>query len=136
MSNMVDLQIELKQDGYGSGDLGDVSHAYATEVAGTEDTNEPDEVRKRSPVASGSGKKMSRRAKKKRHRSSPQMKREGGESAGLVCRTSEVVASDSGEICGKVVSPPSKELVQDILKNMWRYCHAYHIRNSVSVCVC
>ena len=46
--------------------------------------------------------------------------------------TSEAVDVVSGETLQVTVSLPTFELLRDILRDMWRYCHAYHINNSVS----
>lgn len=43
-----------------------------------------------------------------------------------------VLDAESGEPLDMVMSLPTPELVAKILKEMWRYCHAYHISNSVS----
>lgn len=52
------------------------------------------------------------------------------EQAGLTCEAVDVATGESMEVS---VSLPSPELLQAVLREMWRYCHAYHISNSVSL---
>lgn len=149
-SDLAHLQFELKQDGYESGDLGDVSHAYNTDAPGGLEGSEQEMGV--SPLLGDSGrvktvggrvKKISGRVKKiggqghehqhsnERHQKDDKNGRQGG----VLSQTCELVAPGSGVISEEMASPPRQELVSEILRTMWRYCHAYYISNSVSVFV-
>lgn len=46
--------------------------------------------------------------------------------------TCKVINPESGETLEVAISLPSEELLQGVLREMWRYSHAYQISNSVS----
>lgn len=132
------LQFQLKRDGYESGDLGDISHAYVTEPPGSKDENSEQELDKDiSPFLSGSGHAQKNSGHDQEGQSSGGHGRKRvNDGGGILHKMCELVNPDSGKTNEVVVSLPSEQLVQDILQTMWRYCHAYHISNSVSVFVC
>ena len=113
-------------DGYESGDLGDVSHAYVTEGPHKDSDSEHDEpIKENSNTTSITKERVEGCGQEVEGRDQDgQVKREKKQ----VC---SVVDSDSGETKEITIFLPTAELVQDILREMWRYCHAYHISNSV-----
>ena len=108
----------LKNDGYSSGDLGDVSHAYVTEHAqeGQSDQSDSDSDTPRKTFAERYA--VPEIEKKQLSVSGTTSNREEG--------GQEVV-----EPSNQINALPSMELVDLIMKKMWSYCHAYHINNSV-----
>ena len=133
------------KDGYSSGDLGDVSQFYATEVPDEKDSDSDMEATPRKSF---------------KERYAMASKEEKDDSANLpgqvvvpdVPSAQEGVATEDSGGDGKrdikeVVSEapptqdgeeeegadlPSEDLVDRILETMWGYCHAYHISNAVS----
>ena len=142
-SDPAHLEFQLKQDGYESGDLGDVSHAcYTDDIGGVEDDEREGVVgdSERTKKIGGHAKKIDGRHQKHQHSSRHGLKDDkpgiqGGGGGGVISQTCELVNPGSDETSEVVVTLPSNELVQEIIQKMWRYCHAYHINNSVSKCV-
>ena len=124
----------VAEDGYGSGDLGDVSHAYITEGP---DMAEIDPDASPLPVRTKiRNRNRDKRANLKRRGQdeSPDEYIRGEEEKGSMEKenTCKVIDPESGEALEVAISLPSKKLVEDILSEMWKHCHAYHISNSVS----
>lgn len=122
-------------DGYESGDLGDVSCAYATERPERDspdtdsppsDSNDLETDLRQSEATKGHGQGNGRGQSGGRGQQD--------KISGKTSLTCELVNPDSGGMMEVTVSLPSEELVRNILGEMWRYAHAYHISNSVSTC--
>lgn len=126
------------KDGYSSGDLGDVSQYYATEVPDERESDfDPEPPRKsfkeRYAVASNDDDKSSSLLDQ------VVIPDKSGAGADLAMDISD--AENQGtELINEEPPPPdetenlpSEELVDRILQAMWGYCHAYHISNSVSL---
>jgi hypothetical protein len=134
---------EQVKDGYSSGDLGDVSQFYATEVPDEKDSDSDTEA-------------TPRKSFKERYAMASKDKDDSTNRPGQVVVPDippvpvGVVTEDSEgagkQDVNKVVSEapptqdegeegsdlPSNDLVDRILEAMWGYCHAYHISNAVS----
>ncbi len=109
-----------EDDGCGSGDLGDVSHAYVTDGPDRDEYNSSPEITRKDELPGGGGGGDKGRGLKTK---------EGG---GV--HMYKMVDPDSGEVIKEdvTISLPSEDLVEKILRNMWPYCHSYTISNSVS----
>ena len=128
---------QTTKDGYSSGDLGDVSQFYATEVPDEKDSDSDTEA-------------TPRKSFKERYAVASKDKDDSSNLFGQVVTPDRPVAMDSGgtgkqdvkEVISKAPPTqkeegegsdlPSEDLVDRILEAMWGYCHAYHISNSVS----
>ena len=120
-----------------SGDLGDVSCDNATEGdTGLDDLNE-DKIQARTHSnlgGRGGGEGRGQNVERGRGQDAEMgcsQDVETGCGQELLEGRVKVVDPESGEAIEVTVSLPSQELVQDIMREMWRYCHAYHISNSV-----
>ncbi len=112
---------KLREDGYDSGDLGDVSMAYATETPPpTSSDKEP------------SSKVLHKTKKKVKKQEDVSSDEEVVEKREVLRTTCEVTNKQSGETSEVKISLPNQKLAEAILAGMWRYCHAYHISNTVS----
>lgn len=114
----------LPHDGYASGDLGDVScdHTLESPDSDSDRDNGPNGVK----------------LKNKNHSNVAGTGGVEGCGGGCVQDPVEVGVVTKGEepplsreSAVLSVSLPTAELVQAILRSMWRYSHAYHISNSV-----
>ena len=102
-----------------------MSHAYVTDTPG-----KPKESLPSTKVA----RKKKRKHAEGKRRSAEDIKEEEEEEEekeAVLRPTCTVKGDKSGETSEVVVSVPNQKLLQDILHGMWRYCHAYHISNSV-----
>lgn len=132
------------KDGYSSGDLGDVSQFYATEVPDEKDSDSDTEATPRKSFKERyamSFKEKDDSANLPRKVVVPDIPAAQGGVATEDSRgdgkqdVKEVVSEapptqDEGEEEGADL--PSEDLVDRILEAMWGYCHAYHISNTVS----
>ena len=127
------LTSELAKDGYSSGDLGDVSQYYVTEAPDEKDSDSDSGATPRKPL-----KVKPDLASSKEKSTNPLDKPVMGASV-----TMETVAptESRGDVVVKegaspgnepVVDLPSENLVDKVLESIWKYCHAYHISNSVN----
>lgn len=100
---------------------------YATEGAPDpgDDDNTTDFVRREHPRAAGVGNVSERRGQN--------AAKDEGRGQGVVEGKVEVADPESGKAVEVAISLPSESLVRDILREMWRYCHSYHISNSVRI---
>ena len=135
------IKADQAKDGYSSGDLGDVSQFYATEVPDEKDSDSDTEA-------------IPRKSFKERYAMASKDKDDSTNLLGQVVIPDKPVqvgvAMEDSDGAGKqdvkeVVSEapltqgeeegsdlPSEDLVDRILEAMWGYCHAYHISNAVS----
>ena len=126
------LTFKPAKDGYSSGDLGDVSQYYATEVPDEKDRDARNEATPRKPH------------KKRRTPASKDITKPSLDKPVMGASvTMETVATATESKVVKEGSPPSNEanelpsedLVDRVLEAIWGYCHAYHISNSVSALI-
>lgn len=139
------LKASRDKDGYSSGDLGDVSQFYATEVPDEKDSDSDTEA-------------PPRKSFKERYAMASKDKDDSTKLLGQVIspdvppvQVGVAMEESASGGAGKqevkeVVSQapptlqeeeegsdlPSVDLVDRILEAMWGYCHAYHISNAVS----
>ena len=97
------------QDGYSSGNHGDVSHA-----------NEESTV-KSSPSSSCTS------------HTPTQPLQDHYNIAQLEVKVQELTVEASNQIAEQPGCQPSNEIIDAVTRIMWKYCHAYHINNSVSL---
>ena len=103
---------ESTEDGYLSGDLGDVSQACTTEHAQQSDQSDSGSATPTKPFS-------------EMYKIPP------------LERTVEQLSLSEDGVCGSEgveLTPnlPSNEIVEKVVQTMWGYCHAYHVNNSVS----
>lgn len=131
------LPTVVAKDGYSSGDLGDVSQFYATEVpeekesdSDTETTPKKDFMERYTLVSKDADESSNQRGKM------IQLDKPAvdGDLHVALDATAAAVGKDN-DVVNEGLPPqdlPSEELVDRVLNAMWRYCHAYQISNSVS----
>ena len=129
------------KNGYSSGDLGDVSQFYATEVPDEKDSDSDTEATPRK-----SFKERYAMASKEEKDDSANLPRQvvvpdvpsaqggvaTGDSGGDGKQDVKEVVSETPPTQDEGADLPSEDLVDRILETMWGYCHAYHISNAVS----
>ena len=128
-----DVTTYQTRDGYSSGDLGDVSQFYPTEVPDEKDSDSDQETtprkgfKERYAIAVADKDDSSNLFEQPVTRGKAAMEDGGG-------TESQDVEKVAGEVTEEVkgLDLPLEDLVDRILDAMWGYCHAYHISNSVS----
>ena len=135
-----DITARQAKDGYSSGDLGDVSQFYATEVPDEKESDSDSETmprktfKERYAMASSKDKNdLSNLPGQVVIPDKPvsgigvAMDNDGAGSQDVKMIVSEAppIQEDEGS------DLPSEDLVDRILEAMWGYSHAYHISNSV-----
>lgn len=130
-------------DGYGSGDLGDMSHASVTDVPDNDSDSDSDVPRRnfmeRYALTSDQGLSdlLDQVTIPDKPDSVPSLipvtkdepDYQGQSEEGEGGKGDKQVPEESSS--SSVLAPPSDELVAKIMERMWRYCHAYQINNSV-----
>lgn len=127
------LTSELAKDGYSSGDLGDVSQYYVTEAPDEKDSDSDGGATPRKPL-----KVKFALASSKEKSTNPLDKPVMG--ASVTMETVAAAKSRDDVVVKEGASPgnepdvdlPSEDLVDKVLESIWKYCHAYHISNSVN----
>ena len=128
-----DVTTYQTRDGYSSGDLGDVSQFYPTEVPDEKDSDSDQETtprkgfKERYAIAVADKDDSSNLFEQLVTPGKAAMEDGGG-------TESQDVEKAAGEVTEEVkgLDLPPEDLVDRILDAMWGYCHAYHISNSVS----
>ena len=128
------LQFQSHDTAYESGDLGDVSCAYDVE------SRRPPEQKKRRRKVKHAPAKIVEDVNREEEcddggRGQGEGRGQTLEGSGLDRSSCKLVDVETGEDLNVTPDFPSEELVKDILREMWRYCHSYHISNSVSSCL-
>ena len=127
------LASALARDGYSSGDMGDVSQFYVTEVPEDKESDSDNEAtpkktfKERYTLESNVDDKSSNLLGQAVMQDRPVDPAMDADAAGKDDSDSKIV--------NEGLPPqdlPTEELVDRVMASMWPHCHAYHISNSVS----
>ena len=134
------------QDGYRSGDLGDMSHASFTDAPDNDSDSDSEVPRKsfmeRYAMCNDGTEDLSNLLDQFTIPDKPDsvptllpQQRVESITQGQLKAVEEDKPDEEGQqnpALTSMLEPPSDEVVGKIMERMWRYCYAYHINNSVS----